>query len=95
MILRFSARARAQLLAIEKYLRDEAGRGIARSVGIRIYEAAEILRHFPHAGKLGTVAGTREWVVRGYPYVIVYEFREAAPGRVTILGVFHCRQNRE
>jgi toxin ParE1/3/4 len=42
---------------------------------------------------MGKVAGTREWVVRGLPYIIVYEvnldLRE-----LTLLAVFHGARQR-
>jgi hypothetical protein len=36
-----------------------------------IREAAELLTYFPLAGREGRLAGTREWVVRQLPYIIV------------------------
>ncbi len=95
MKLRFSARARTQLLAIHDYIRSEGNPAAAARVGGAIREAAEILRHFPFAGRAGRVAGTREWVVRQLPYVIVYEVREEGQGEVMVLGVFHCREQRD
>jgi len=94
MILRYSARARAQLLAICDYIEREGNRAASARVGASIREAAELLRHFPFAGRPGRVADTREWVVRQLPYVIVYEVREGEQGEVMILGVFHCREDR-
>jgi plasmid stabilization system protein ParE len=64
-------------------------------VGESIRQAAELLSYFPYAGRTGRVAGTREWVVRQLPYVIVYEISQGDPGNVTVLGIFHCRQDRE
>ena len=94
MILRYSARAKTQLLAIHDYIVAEGNPAAARRVGASIREAAELLRHFPFAGRPGRVAETREWVVRQLPYVIVYEVHEDEPGEVMILGVFHCREDR-
>ena len=95
MILRYSARAMAQLLAIRDYIASEGNPAAASRVGASIREAAELLRHFPFAGRTGRVADTREWVVRQLPYVIVYEVREAGEGEVMILSVFHCREDRD
>lgn len=93
LTLSFSARARLQLLAIDDYIRRYAGSDTAKRVGTNIYDAANVLRHFPEAGRLGRVAGTREWVVRHSPYIIVYEVY-ADQSELVVLGVFHCRQNR-
>lgn len=60
-------------------------------VGAAIRDAAERLRYFPLAGRTGRSTGTREWVVRGYPYILVYEVEA---GEVMILGVFHAAQDR-
>jgi toxin ParE1/3/4 len=94
MKLRYGARARSQLVAIHAYVTREAGSAAASRAGSAIREAAELLRHFPGAGRLGKVAGTREWVVRGLPYVIVYEIYQGDPSEVMILGIFRARQNR-
>jgi plasmid stabilization system protein ParE len=91
--LRYSARAQAQLIAISDYIRERSPAGAAR-VGDAIREAAELLRYFPHAGRPGRSEGTREWVVRGVPYIIVYEVA-VATNTVVVLGVFHGAQRRE
>lgn len=90
--LRFSDRARQQLNSIQSYLRERNPHA-ARRVGVAIRDSAERLRYFPFAGRPGRANGTREWVVRGYPYVIVYELRRAE-SELMILGVFHAAQNR-
>jgi plasmid stabilization system protein ParE len=89
--LHYSARARRQLLAILDYVSGETGREVAADIADGIHDAAELLRYFPYAGRAGRVANTREWVVRRFPYVIVYQID---PGVVTILGIFHTRQER-
>ena len=97
MTLRYSVRAKAQLLAIHEYLSEHGNPDAAARIGARIREAVEVLRNFPLAGRPGRpgrVAGTREWVVRQLPYVIVYEVGIAARDEVMILGVFHVRQRR-
>jgi toxin ParE1/3/4 len=57
--------------------------------------AAERLAEFPRVGHAGRVAGTHEWVVRGLPYIIVYQTGAADAEEVLILGVFHAAQDRE
>jgi plasmid stabilization system protein ParE len=91
--LRFSARARLQLVAIHDYIGEQNPAAAAR-VGASIREAGEVLRYFPYSGRPGRAAGTREWVVRSLPYVLVYEIDAGEEG-VTILGVFHCAQKRD
>ena len=54
----------------------------------------QTLRYFPLAGHSGRSSGTREWVVRGQPYIIVYEVGPPDAEEVMILGVFHGAQDR-
>ena len=91
--LRFSARARVQLVAIQEYIAGQ-NPGAAARVGDRIREATEVLRFFPHAGRTGRSAGTREWVVRGLPYIVVYE-ANIDRDEIMVLSVFHGAQKRE
>jgi plasmid stabilization system protein ParE len=91
--LQFSARAQSQLLAIHEYI-DQRDPAAAARVGASIREAAEVLRYFPYSGRPGRALGTREWVVRALPYILVYEIDAGEQG-VTILGVFHCAQRRD
>jgi toxin ParE1/3/4 len=93
MTIRFSARAREQLIAIQEYV-SERNPAAATHIGEQIRQSTELLDHFPFAGRAGRSEGTREWVVRGLPYVIVYQVDSRDPVQVTILGVFHCAQRR-
>jgi toxin ParE1/3/4 len=80
-------------MAIQTYIRDYNPAAAAR-VGVAIRDAAETLRYFPLAGRSGRSSGTREWVVRGQPYIIVYEVGVGGRNEVMILGVFHGAQDR-
>jgi len=44
-------------------------------------------------GHEGGAPGTREWVVRGLPYIIVYEVREQNE-ELVVLAVFHGARER-
>lgn len=88
--LRFSARARSQLASIQTYIHERSPAAAVR-VGAAIRDAAERLRYFPLAGRTGRSTGTREWVVRNYPYILVYEIEA---DESWILGVFHGAQDR-
>jgi len=92
MTLRYSARARAHLNAIHEYIHERNPSAAAR-VGARIREAAELLDIFPYAGRVGRSMDTRELVVPGLPYILVYEVDPTDHVNVTVLGVFHCAQD--
>jgi len=92
--LRYTAEARDHIAAIYSYIRDRSP-AAATQVVARIRLAAERLTEFPRMGHAGQVEGTHEWVVRGLPYIIVYQIGAADPDEVLILGVFHAAQDRE
>ena len=93
MRLRVSAEARAQIAQIYAYIAERNPRA-ATAVVERIHAASELLREFPHIGHEGREPGTREWVVRRLPYIIVYELGIPEPNDLMILAVFHGAQNR-
>ena len=92
--LRYTAQAREHIAAIYSYIRDR-NPVAATQVVARIRLAAERLAEFPRVGHAGRVAGTHEWVVRGLPYIIVYQTGAANAEEILILGVFHAAQDRE
>jgi toxin ParE1/3/4 len=51
-----------------------------------ISEAVDSLAKYPAIGRPGRVAGTRELVVSGTPYIVPYRVRT---GSVEILRIFH------
>ena len=95
LALRYSARSRLQLFAIHEHIAHERNAAAAVRIGGAIREAVELLTYFPLAGRQGRSTGTREWVVRQLPYVIVYEVAESEPATLTVLGVFHAKQDRD
>lgn len=92
--LRYTADARKHIAGIYQYIR-ERNPAAATQVVARIRLAAERLAEFPRIGHAGRVDGTHEWVVRGLPYIIVYQAGMADADEVLILGVFHGAQDRE
>lgn len=91
--LRYTVEARAHIEAIHGYI-EERNHTAARRVAARIKAAAERLAAFPYIGREGLVPKTREWVVRGLPYIIVYEVN-LADDEVVVMAVFHGAQSRE
>lgn len=62
----------------------------ATLMAMRIVEAAQRLCVQPNMGRLGRVAGTREWVVSRTPYLLVYRERGDA---LEVLHVWHEAQD--
>jgi toxin ParE1/3/4 len=92
--LRYTAQAREHIAEIYGYIRDR-NPVAATQVAARIRLAAERLVEFPRMEHAGRITGTHEWVVRGLPYIIVYQTGAADSNEVLILGVFHGAQDRE
>jgi len=55
----------------------------------RIEESTAKLSEFPYMGRMGRVSGTREKVVSGLPYIVVYEI---VTDEIGIMTVRHTRQ---
>jgi len=93
MRLCYTRRAQRHLDAIAEYIADR-NPSAARRVGERIREAVSLLRDLPYIGREGVLAGTRELVVPGLPYIVVYRIETAEQETVVILGVYHGAQLR-
>jgi len=85
MRLAFARAARRDLDAIIDYVALDHPTA-AEQVFRAIVAAAERLTGFPEMGRAGRLPGTRELVVPGLPYLLVYQ---VATDRVTVLAVFH------
>jgi toxin ParE1/3/4 len=83
----YTLEALIHISAIHAFI-DHRNPAAATRVVTRIRQAAEDLGHFSERGRSGAVDGTREWVVRGLPYIIVYEITPEAD-ELAILGVYH------
>ena len=92
MKVRFSLEAQAHLNAIHTYIGERNPVAAVRVV-TRIRTAAERLGELPYIGRTGAAQGTREWVVTGLPYIIVYE-PHVETDEIMILGVYHGAQLR-
>ncbi|MFZ0802698.1 MAG: type II toxin-antitoxin system RelE/ParE family toxin [Terriglobales bacterium] len=69
----------------EYVARDNARAG--QALIERILSVAERLRDFPRMGREGRVDGTRELVIAGTPFVVVYRLHRR---RVEVVAVFHA-----
>ena len=86
MRVRWLRRALANLEAEADYIGEDSP-AAARRVVQRIFRAVNLLKKNPAMGRPGRVAGTRELVVAGTPYILPYRVRGDA---VEILRVFHA-----
>ncbi len=82
--------ARADIIRIIEHISLEnpiAARQAAREILL----AGDSLTLFPHRGRVGRVAGTREHVALR-PYIIVYEIIDDS--RLDILNIWHGAQDK-
>ncbi len=90
MNVEFTPAARADLLSIRDWIAADDERAADRVIS-RIRQTATLLGQFPMMGHEGQVEGTREFLVTGLPYIIVY--RLASASELDILSVLHARRN--
>jgi len=84
----WSPRAIRHLTALCDYIQADHPQAAA-NVAAKILESVDRLAVEPHSGRPGRLAGTRELVVPGTPYVIPYRVRA---GRLDLIAVFHGKQ---
>ena len=86
MRVRWLKIALANLDAEAEYIAEDNPAAAGRTVQ-RILRAVDLLKKNPAMGRAGRVAGTRELVVAGTPYIVPYRVRGEA---LEILRVFHA-----
>ena len=91
--LRYSRRARRQLDNIHAYIQERNPEAATRVVA-RIRRSMNLLLDFPKLGPHGLVAGTRELIIVGLPYIVVYRPANDRDDVIEILGVYHSAQDR-
>jgi toxin ParE1/3/4 len=77
--------AQQDLTDLDSYIRRDHPK-VALRIVQRILEAIEGLEMFPNLGRSGRVSGTRELVVSGTPYIVVYRVRN---NFIWVLRVLH------
>jgi plasmid stabilization system protein ParE len=93
MRVRFSSRSILHLCHIRSFI-ARGSVDVAEEVRRRILATIERLCLLPRLGREGRHSGTREMVVPGLPYIIVYRIDIGDADELVILGVFHGAENR-
>lgn len=88
MRIEWAEQAELQFLDLLARIHEEDPRAAWR-LHQRTLQWARKLAPFPNSGRLGRMAGTRELVVIGTPFVLIYAVRETA---VSIDYVIHTSQ---
>ena len=90
MIVQLTTKAKAELDSAIAFVRRDSTRAAA-TLRSRVEDAIGSLAQLPNRGRSGRVAGTRELLVRGTPYILVYS---TSADRVLVLSVRHTSQGQ-
>jgi addiction module RelE/StbE family toxin len=89
MQVRWTTPAAQDLEEIALYiLRDSES--AARAVAKTLFDAANSLDLLPSRGRVGRIPGTRELVVPGLPYIVVYQVTVET---IQVLHIYHGARN--
>ena len=72
MRIRWTLPAAGDLTQICDYIQKHGSSATARRVALSIYEGVGLLSKFPGQGRTGRSPNTRELVLTGLPYLVVY-----------------------
>jgi toxin ParE1/3/4 len=86
MRVRWTTPAKEEFVSVYEYIASENRAAAARTAD-KIWESTELLAQHPMAGRDGRVAGTRELVVRGTPFIVAYRVER---NEVWALAVMHA-----
>ena len=86
----WSRKALARLVEIRRFVALDKPDAAARQAA-RIVSVVAALRTQPNLGRAGGEPGTRELVIGGTPYIVIYRSRSK---RINILTVWHGAQKR-
>lgn len=85
MRMRWTEGANGNLDQVEEYIAQDNPPAAVATVN-KIIEAAQMLTDYPTVGKRGRERGTRELVVAGLPYIIIYAVHRE---ELVIIRVLH------
>jgi toxin ParE1/3/4 len=88
MTIQWAKDATRQLAAAHAYVAADNTHAADRLM-LRITQAVKLLGSHPRAGREGRVRNTRELVISGTPYIVVYRIRRSA---VQVLAVLHGKR---
>lgn len=85
MRIRWTEGAVGNLDQVEKYVELENPPAAVATVN-KIIDSAQVLADYPTIGKRGRERGTRELIVAGLPYIVIYALQRE---ELVILRVLH------
>jgi toxin ParE1/3/4 len=88
LILEWTISAISELKDAGSYIAEKNPQA-AQQMAVRVQESIEYLCNHPNLGRSGRIAETREFVISGTPFVVVYWIRNS---KVQILRLLHHAQ---
>jgi toxin ParE1/3/4 len=89
MRLRWTTPATNDLYHIIQHIQQD-NPDAASKVAETLYDGCSSLENFPHLGRKGRIAGTRELIYSGLPYIVVYRVYDQV---IEILRIYHGAQD--
>jgi toxin ParE1/3/4 len=86
MIIRWTTPATEELVSAYEYVAAD-NPAAAQRIMNHIWETVEVLSLHPMAGRKGRIAGTRELIIPGTPFIVGYRIEKK---EVWILAVMHA-----
>lgn len=92
--IEWSEAALGDLRSIHDYVRARSSQG-AVTIASRIEDAERRIALFPRSSRRDAESGTYEYVLRGLPYILIYDLTTRADGQecATIIAVFHTSRD--
>lgn len=85
MLIEWAESARNDLVEALNWFIEQDDTETGQSIVARLFAVTDRLEKFPNSGRQGLIPGTRELVVPGLPYFLVYKVSD----KVEILRVMH------
>ena len=89
MRVRWTSPATRDLYNIVRHIQQDNPAAAARG-GEKLYESCSSLAKFPSLGRIGRIESTREPVIAGLPYIVVYRTQSTF---VEIIRIYHGAQD--
>jgi toxin ParE1/3/4 len=90
--LKWTEPAAQDLDKIEEYISRDNSPAVAIANVLKVIETIEaVLPAHPRAGRIGRVTGTRELVIEGAPFIVIY--RQIGSDQLQIIRVLHDAQD--
>jgi addiction module RelE/StbE family toxin len=85
MQVRWTNSAVRDFTRICDYIEQHSSGAAARRVALSIHKHIDLLADFPEHGRIGRKPNTRELVITGLPYIVIYRIRKDAVEMARIL----------